>query len=80
MTKSTDSLEGMIFDWGRAKTIHQFFDELEDAIALSPEEDKALLYDRLRSARDFTRIPNVLEALKDWKTPEEIYDAKKKHG
>lgn len=77
-TKSTGSLEGIISDWGRAKTIHQFFDELEAAIGLSPDEDKALLYDRLRSARDLTRIPNVLEALKAWKTPGEIYTEKKR--
>jgi len=76
--KSTESLEGIISDWGRAKTIHQFFDELETAISLSSAEEKALLHDRLRSARAVMRIPDVLEVLKAWKTPEEIYDEKNK--
>lgn len=76
--KSTESLEGIISDWGRAKTIHQFFDELETAISLSSTEEKALLHDRLRSARAVMRIPDVLEVLKAWKTPEEIYDEKNK--
>lgn len=78
MTKSTESLDGIISDWGRAKTIHQFFDELETAIGLSLDEDKALLHDRLRAARDLMRIPDALEALKTWKSPEEIYDEKRK--
>lgn len=76
--KSTESLEGIISDWGRAKTIHQFFDELETAISLSSAEEKALLHDRLRSARAVMRIPDVLEVLKAWKTHEEIYDEKNK--
>ncbi|MBU2955826.1 hypothetical protein [Marinobacter sp. F3R08] len=78
MTKSTESLDGIISDWGRAKTIHQFFDELETAIGLSLDDDEALLHDRLRAARDLMRIPDALEALKAWKSPEEIYDEKRK--
>ncbi|MEQ5815172.1 hypothetical protein J3362_06635 [Marinobacter sp. NFXS11] len=77
VTESTKALEGIIAEWGRFKRIHEFFDELETAIGHSSEEDKALLHERLRSARALARIPDVLEVLKAWKTPEEIYDAKK---
>lgn len=79
-TKSTESLEAIISDWGRAKTIHQFFDELETAISLSSAEEKALLHERLHAARAVMRIPDVLEVLRAWKTPDEIYDEKNKSG
>jgi len=78
VTESTEALEGIIAEWDRFKRIHEFFDELETAIGLSREEDKALLLERLRSARGLARIPDVLEVLKAWKTPEEIYDATKR--
>lgn len=78
ITKSTETLERIISEWGRARRIHEFFDELETAIGHSPGEDKALLHERLRSARELTRIPDVLEVLKAWRTPEEIYDENKR--
>ncbi len=78
MEKSTEALEGMILEWGRVRRIHEFFDELETAIGHSPDEDKALMHGRLNSARELARIPDVLEVLKAWKTPEEIYDEKKR--
>jgi hypothetical protein len=76
--KSMDALDGIISEWGRARRIHEFFDELEAAIARSPDEHKELLQERLHSARELTRVPDVLEVLKVWKTPEEIYMEKKK--
>lgn len=78
VTQSTEALEGIIAEWGRLKRIHEFFDELEAAIECSREEDKPLLIGRLHSARTLARIPDVLEVLKAWKTPEEVYDATKR--
>tara|TARA_R100000306_G_scaffold57998_1_gene56334 strand:+ start:14398 stop:15684 length:1287 start_codon:yes stop_codon:yes gene_type:complete len=78
VTESTEALEGIIAEWSRFKRIHEFFDELEAAIGCSGEEDKPLLIERLNSARKLARIPDVLEVLKAWKTPEEIYDATKR--
>lgn len=75
--KSTEALESIISEWGRARRVHEFFDELEAAIGHSPSEHKLLLQERLRSARELTRITDVLEVLKSWKTPNEIYEEKK---
>lgn len=51
MSASTESLDRLISDWRRAKSIHEFFDELETAIRHSPDENQALLHDRLHLAR-----------------------------
>lgn len=78
LTKSTEALKGIISEWSRLKKLHEFFDELETAIGQLPDQDKAVLQERLDSALELTKPPDVLEALKAWKTPEEIYKAKKK--
>jgi GTP1/Obg family GTP-binding protein len=73
LEKSTEALESIISEWRRVRGIHEFFDELEAAIEHSSDEEKDLLQERLQSARELTRIPDVLRVLKAWKTPEEIY-------
>ena len=73
LEKSTEAFERVISEWRRVRGIHEFFDELEAAIEHSSDEEKDLLQERLQSARELTRIPDVLRVLKAWKTPEEIY-------
>lgn len=77
VSKSTEALESLIAEWGKAKAIENFFDELEQQVKLAPEHDRKHLRGRLEAARALTKAPDVLEILKGWQTPEERYEAKK---
>ncbi len=77
LSKSTEALESLISEWGKAKAIENFFDELEQQVKLASEHDRKHLRGRLEAARALTKAPDVLEILKSWQTPEERYEAKK---
>jgi hypothetical protein len=75
--KSTEALEALIDEWGKAKAIDGFFNQLEQQVDSAPEHEREHLRARIESARALTRVPNVLETLRVWQTPVEIYEAKK---
>ena len=75
--KSTEALEALISEWGKAKAIDGFFDQLEQQVESAPEHEREYLRARIGSARALTRAPDVLQSLKVWQTPEERYEAKK---
>lgn len=77
LSKSTEALEHLIADWGKAKAIESFFGELAQEVELAPACDREHLRDRLEAARALTKAPDVLEILKGWQTPQERYEAKK---
>jgi hypothetical protein len=76
-SKSTEALESLIADWGKAKAIESFFGELEQKVEFAPEPDREHLKARIDAARALTKAPDVLQILRDWKTPDEHYEAKK---
>lgn len=80
LSKSMEALESLIADWGKAKAIESFFGELEQKVDLSPEGGREALRERIRVARALTKAPDVLQILKEWKTPEERYEAKRGEG
>jgi len=77
LSKSMESLESLIADWGKAKAIESFFRELEQEVDRSPQGEREILRERIMAARALTKAPDVLEILKEWKTPEERYQAKR---
>ena len=77
LTKSMQALESLISEWGKAKAINGFFSELRERVESAPEHEKAQLIDRIEAARALVKVPDVIETLKDWQTPEERYAAKK---
>lgn len=78
LAKSTEALESLISEWGKAKAMEGFFSQLQEKVESAPEHDKAHLVGRLEEARTLMRAPDVLQILKDWQTPEERYEARKK--
>lgn len=78
LAKSTEALESLISEWGKAKAMEGFFSQLQEKVETAPEHDKAHLVGRLEEARTLMRAPDVLQILKDWQTPEERYEARKK--
>lgn len=75
MTKSTEALEFLIAEWGKARAVQEFLDQLEVQVALSSENDKEQLRGRLELARELMKAPDVLQILKGWQSPEERYQA-----
>ncbi len=77
LSKSTEALESLITAWSKAKAIDSFFGELEQQVEFAPEPNREHLRARITAARALTNAPDVLQILKEWKTPEEYYEAKR---
>lgn len=77
LKKSTEALERLISEWGKAKEIEGFFSLLQEKVESAPEHEKEYLVDRLEEARKLMKAPDVLQILKGWQTPEERYEARK---
>lgn len=78
LAKSTEALESLISEWGKAKAMEGFFSQLQEKVESAPEHDKAHLVGRLEEARTLMKAPDVLQILKDWQTPGELYEARQK--
>ncbi len=77
LSKSRDLLLNFIEKWAEAKNIEGFVNELEEAVNNSPEHDQALLHERLAIVKDGLGRSSALEALLEWKSPDELYSAAK---
>jgi hypothetical protein len=77
LAKSTEALESLISEWGKAKAIEGFFSQLQERVESAPEQDREMLLSRLEAARALMKAPDVLQILADWQTPAERYEAKK---
>ncbi|HEN3610396.1 TPA: hypothetical protein U5E31_003744 [Yersinia enterocolitica] len=69
--KSQSELQSIMIQWIEDKRIEQFFQEAEfDALNLSNEQ-KELVQERIKLARQFLSGDSAIQRLINWKTPQE---------
>lgn len=71
MKESKDDLLAIIESWAEAKRIDEFFKEALKSVDESPLENNESIKARLNEARGLLGIPDALERLKEWKSPNE---------
>jgi len=71
---SHTELLAIIDEWSERKRIAAFFDEAVSQAAQVSEEDKNEIESRLEAARKLLAVADPLTRLKQWRSPEEIYE------
>lgn len=71
---SHTELLAIIDEWNERKRIAAFFDEAMDQAAQVAEEDKTAIESRLEAAQRLLAVADPLTRLKQWRSPEEIYE------
>ncbi len=56
--------------------VERFFEELSQSIDKLPDEERAVMVERLRLAREFMGNVDPLHFFRGWKIPSEIYKPK----
>ena len=68
---SREELTAIIEAWAGAKRIDEFFTDAEQRLAGLSDEDRTVILDRLKRAREFLGGVDALERFKSWKLPDE---------
>lgn len=74
--QSRDELEDVIKHWADRVAVERFFEELSQSIEKLPDEERAVMVERLRLARGFMGKVDPLYFFRGWKIPSEIYKPK----
>ena len=68
---SCEELTNIIDAWAEAKRIEEFFDDAERQAADLSVEERALILERLKLAREMVGSPDALRMLRSWRAPDE---------
>ena len=66
-------LKDIIEKWGEAEGIKRFFDQAEAALSEHEVEQHSELKSRLEAARSVIAQNEALNAMRSWKTPDELF-------
>lgn len=64
-------LLGAIQQWGEIRKIQAFFDDAQNAVSDLPEVERCMAMDKLAQARELVGELDALQALLEWKGPQE---------
>lgn len=78
--QSQEALSQVIERWPDRMAVERFLDELSRSIDQLPEEERAVMVERLRLAKQFLGTVDPLEFFRGWKTPREIYAPRFEEG
>lgn len=68
---SRKELSSIIDAWARAKSIEHFFADIEERAAKLGDDEKTVVLERLRLAREMVDGIDALQWLQSWRTPDE---------
>ena len=71
--ESKQALKDIIDKWGEAERIKRFFDQAEAALSEHEVEQHSELKSRLEAARSVIGQNEALNAMRSWKTPDELF-------
>jgi hypothetical protein len=69
--ESKDQLFAAIEHWGAAKKIEGFFTDAEERAARLNDDERAPILDRVKRARQLVGVPDALQQLREWRSPDE---------
>lgn len=69
LKESKEALIQIINDWAESTRIDQFFTEMEARAALLGQDDRQVILERLKQARQLLKGSDSIGRLKGWKTP-----------
>lgn len=73
VAESTADLQKVISRWTERTAIERILQGVEERAASLPEEEKAIVLQRLAMARNFLGTQDPLDFFRGWQTPEERY-------
>lgn len=73
---SKQHLTDVIQQWAHLMSVEQFLAGVEHRASALPDDDKIVVLDRLRLAREFLGSQDPLDFFRSWRTPEERYQPK----
>lgn len=74
--ESQQQLAEIIESWGKAMVVERFFNDVENRLAETADEQRQFLQERVKLARGMMGSIDPLEFIKNWRAPGERYQSK----